>query len=168
MSLKKRLQTQLAGSRRFTEGLLQDFKSPEEWTHQVHPHANHALWFVGHMGVSDNFFISQVDASRAESREGYLEKFGPGSEPVADAASYPPIEEILDYMHDRRQVLMELLDNFSDAELAQPTPEGAPDFLPDMASVFSTASWHEGLHSGQVTIARRALGHPPMMTPPGS
>ena len=71
------------------------------------------------------------------------------------------MEEVLAYMRERRAVLLELLADLSDEDLAKPTPEGAPEFLPDIGSVFETAVWHEGLHSGQLSVARRALGFPP-------
>ena len=38
--------------------------------------------------------------------------------------------------------------------------------LPDFAAVFETAIWHEGLHCGQITVARRALGFPPLVDAP--
>jgi len=34
--------------------------------------------------------------------------------------------------------------------------------LADYAAVFEMAIWHEGLHSGQLSSVRRALGHGPV------
>ena len=65
MSSKQRLRSQLEFARNFTESLLEKFKTPEEFTHQVHPNANHALWFAGHIAQTDNFFLSIVDSSKA-------------------------------------------------------------------------------------------------------
>jgi hypothetical protein len=65
-------------------------------------------------------------------------------------------------MRERRATLLNVLDGMSEEDLAKKTPNGAPDFLPDAASVFELAVWHEGQHSGQLTVARRALGHPPL------
>jgi hypothetical protein len=65
-------------------------------------------------------------------------------------------------MRERRQTLLETLEGLTDRDLAKKTPAGAPDFLPDVASVFELAIWHEGQHSGQVSVARRALGHKPL------
>ena len=162
MNSKQRLQRQLASTRRMSERLLADFQSPEQWVYQVHPNCNHALWFVGHMANTDNFLISLVAPEKASTFEGWATRFGMGSQPSGIAADYPPPESVVAEMRERRGVLLEVLDGLSEDELAKPTPKGAPDFLPDFASVFELAIWHEGVHSGQLTVTRRALGHKPL------
>jgi len=162
MSLKQRLKGQIKRSRGYSEELLAAFETPEQWTHQVHENANHALWFAGHMGVVDDFMISVVDRSQVAGKEGYQEKFGMGSQPVSDPGQYPSPDEVLDYMRDRRKTLLSVLDALSEEDLLKPAPEGTPDFLTDIASVFELAAWHEGLHSGQVSVARKALGNAPV------
>jgi len=162
MSVKERLQRQLLAARKTSEALLADFNSPEEWTRQVHEGSNHALWFVGHMGVSDNFWVSLLDAEQTHEEENYQMLFGLGSQPTADPTKYPQASVVLSYMRERREKLLAILDALSDDELSRATPEGAPEFLSDFASVFESAIWHEGLHSGQLTVHRRALGHRPL------
>ena len=88
-----------------------------------------------------------------------------GSQPTNNPADYPPVEEVIAFMRERRQTLLEVLDAASEDDLAKPAPEGAPDFLPDVASVFEMAAWHEGLHSGQLSVARRGLGNAPLFGP---
>ena len=165
MSLKERLRSRLEFARGFTESLLENFKEPSDYTHQVHPNANHALWFIGHIGGADNFFMSVVDPTKAVEKEGYGELFGMGSQPTGDPAAYPSPEEVLTYMRERRETLLEVFDALSEDDLSKPTPEGTPDFLPDVASVFEMAAWHEGMHAGQVTIASRSLGNRPVFEP---
>ena len=160
--LKERLQRQLVSARQMSARLLEDFKTPEQWTTQVHPGCNHALWFAGHMGYVDNFFISVAAPDRAIKRQDMDEKFGMGSQPTSDPALYPPVAQVLEFMRERRQTLLDVLDKMTEADLSKPTPEGSPDFLSDLASVFEMAIWHEGMHSGQLTVARRALGHTPV------
>ena len=162
MSQSARLRTQLENVREMSEGFLQSFETPEQWTHQVDPSANHALWFAGHMGIADNYFISTLDPDKAQDAAGYSEIFGMGSQPTSDIEAYPPVDEVLVYMRGRRKVLLEILSGMSDEALAQPTPEGAPDMWPDMASIFEMAIWHEALHAGQVSVARRSLGNHPL------
>lgn len=161
MSTKACLRSQLDRARQYSESLLADFRTPEQWTHQVHPEANHALWFAGHMGVSDNFFISQLDPAQAIDRSDLNALFGMGSRPTSSPADYPPVETVLAFMRERRQTFLKLLDALSDDDLKQPTHTGTPDFLPDQASVFQMAIWHEGLHSGQISVTRRAMGYKP-------
>jgi uncharacterized damage-inducible protein DinB len=162
MDHKERLRRQLTSVRAGSERLLADFRTPQEWTFQVHPACNHALWFAGHMTTIDNFFLSLVAPEKARQLPGFQAKFGMGSQPTSDSTAYPPPEEVLAAMRERRQTLLETLDELSEEDLAKKTPAGAPDFLPDIASVFELAVWHEGQHSGQLTVARRALGHPPL------
>lgn len=165
MSLVDRLRRQITAAREMTERYLSDFKSPADWTHQVHPKSNHALWFVGHMAVSDNFFLSLIAPERATKLEGFDELFGMGSQPGNDPAKYPPAEKVLAAMRERRSQTLEVLSSLSDADLARKLPAGAPEFLSDIGSVFEMLIWHEGMHAGQLSVVRRALGHGPVFTP---
>lgn len=161
MSFKERLRPQLISARETSERYLADFKTPEAWTAKVHASANHALWFAGHMANTDNFFISIVAPDRAVNREGFAKQFGVGSQPTDDVNDYPPVEDVLAFMRDRRTVLLEIFENLSEDDFSKPTPEGTPNFLADVGSVFEMAVWHEGLHSGQLSVTRRSLGFDP-------
>jgi hypothetical protein len=162
MNSKECLERQLLKAREYTETMLADFKTPEDWTHQVHKNANHALWFAGHMCVSDNFFISVVAPDRAIKLPFTDDQFGMGSQPVSDAAKYPAPLEVLAIMRERRATLLDCLTQLSEADLAKPTAKELADFCPTFGSVFEMAVWHEGLHSGQVSVARRAIGAKPV------
>jgi len=163
MILKQRLMQQLINARQMSERMLADFKTPQQWTHQVQPGVNHALWFAGHMAISDNFFISLVDPSQSREMGESQRLFGVGSQPVNDPATYPPAQDVLEQMRERRRTLLSILENLSDDDLARKTPTGSPDFLADFGSVFGAAAWHEGVHTGQLSIARRAIGCEPLM-----
>ena len=162
MTLKDRLQRQLINTRQASERLLSDFKTPQDWTFQVHPSCNHALWFAGHMAPTDNFFLSLIAPEKSKDIPDFHAKFGMGSQPTTDFAAYPAPDSVLATMRERRGVLLSTLEAMTDDDLAKKTPDGAPDFLPDVGSVFEVAIWHEGRHSGQLSVARRALGHKPL------
>ncbi len=164
MSMIERLQHQLQSARGFTQRILEDFKSPQDWVAQVCNQSNHALWFIGHMATTDNFFISLLRPEKAAAKDNYQELFGLGSTPSPKLEDYPPVDEVRAYMNDRRTVLLEILATLSDDDLATKTPDGTPDFLADYGQVFETAIWHEGLHSGQLTMVRRSLGHKPTIS----
>lgn len=168
MTHKQRLEQQLTRARQFSEKLLAAFQTPDCWVHQVHPRANHPLWFAGHMGVVDNFMISLVAPQRVAPRPVFQERFGVGSQPSGDLADYPPVDEVLAYMRERRATLLDILEGLSDDDLNMPTPKGAPDFLSDFGAVFQAAAWHEGLHTGQVSVVHRALGNPPLVPGQGA
>tara|TARA_Y100001934_G_scaffold107684_1_gene132219 strand:+ start:603 stop:1142 length:540 start_codon:yes stop_codon:yes gene_type:complete len=163
MSQKDRLLKQLHAARGYSTKLLADFDSAESWTHQLHEGSNHALWFVGHMGTTDNFMLSLVRPEWSETNEQYGSLFGLGSQPSANIEDYPPVEQVLAFMQDRREKLLATLESMDIQQLEAETPEGAPAFMPDNASVFETAVWHEGLHSGQLSLLRRSLGFEPLV-----
>src|SRR5690606_31057618 len=108
-------------ARRYSEAALEAFTTPGQWVHQIHEGANHALWFAGHLAVNDNFFISLIAPGLSHEREGYAALFGVGSAPVSDPAAYPPPEEVLAYLRDRRRVLLEVFDSLSEADLDRKT-----------------------------------------------
>ncbi len=161
MTQQERFHSMLDGARGFTKGLLDKFTSPEQWTYQVHEHANHALWVVGHIAVVDNFMISLIQPDRFLNKPKYDEMFAMGSKPSSDPSDYPPIEEVQGFFHDRRKVLLEILDGLDDADFDKPTGDKAPPFLKTIGSLFQVATFHEGFHAGQVSVAARGLGIPP-------
>jgi uncharacterized damage-inducible protein DinB len=65
-------------------------------------------------------------------------------------------------MRERRTALLAVLDEMTDEDLGRKLPAGTPGFLSDVGSVFELAIWHEGQHNGQLSVARRALGHKPL------
>src|SRR5439155_23687031 len=117
---------------------------------------------AGHMATSDYFFLSLVASERAVQLPDFQAKFGMGSQPTSDPGAYPEPESVLTMMRERRATLLTSLEKMNDDDLAKKTPAGAPEFLPDIASVFELAVWHEGQHNGQLSVARRALGHKPL------
>ncbi|MEC7564407.1 MAG: DinB family protein [Planctomycetota bacterium] len=163
MEYQQRLTARLLATRGFTDRLLEDFTQPGDWVYQMNENGNHALWFVGHMGVTDNFMISLIDAEKTSIPSGYAELFGIGSQPTGDLQSYPGVDMIRGFMQQRRETLLAILTDLGDDQLTHPTPEGSPEFIPDYASVFETAIWHEGLHCGQITMLRRNLGFDPVI-----
>ena len=163
MELKQRIKQQLISAREVSERFLADFQTTEQWLYQVHPDTNHALWFAGHMAQTDNFFVSLIDASRAVHRDGWSDLFGTGSQPTGNADDYPPPAEVVEFMRDRRTALLAALDGLDESQLDTPTPHGTPDFLADYGMVFQAAAWHEGMHTGQLSMVRRAMGHSPVM-----
>ncbi len=163
MSLQQQLIRQLNLARGFTEQLFRQFQSPQEWTTQVFPGANHPLWVAGHLGFADNFALRHVAPERVEENENYHELFGMGSQPKSDPEAYPPVEEVLQFTRQRRQVLLEVLQNMQEEQLARKLPEGSLEMLSTVADLFGFIALHEGLHAGQMSMAHRSLGRPPLV-----
>lgn len=157
----------LTFSRRLSEGLLGCFKTRQEWLFQVHPKANHPLWIAGHLGLADNGIINRFRPDAARKPDGWDAVFWFGSQVSSDSSLYPPESEVMEYFRDRRSRLLAVLAELSDAELAAPAPpagERSPIAgAPNMGQIFIFAATHEGMHAGQLTVAHRALGHPPLL-----
>jgi hypothetical protein len=166
VDLISRISRQLETVRGVTETFLADFKTPEQWTLQVHDQANHALWLAGHLGTVDNFMISLLAPEKAIANPEYQAKFSMGSRPSSSPSDYPEVGDVLDFMRKRRSVVLEILAGMSEAGMVEPPPKGTPDIMPDVGSIFETLIWHEALHAGQITVARRALGHSPLVDAP--
>src|SRR5215216_6359945 len=105
MQAKQRLLRQLVNMRQMSERLLSDFHTPEQWTFQVHPSCNHALWFAGHMATSDNFFLSLIAPEKSKPQPDFQNKFGMGSQPTNKPEDYPLPGDVLATMRDRRAAL---------------------------------------------------------------
>jgi uncharacterized damage-inducible protein DinB len=159
MTRKEFIKESLKFSRGFTNQLLDKFESESDWLYQVHPEANHALWCAGHLALTDEFFIGMLAPDKAADRSEAERLFGMGSKPVNDAAAYPKPAAVRKSLNDAREKLLAVLDGMSETDLDKPTPEGAPEFLPTVESVFRLAMFHEGIHAGQATVANRGLGH---------
>jgi len=169
MSLKAEAKHGLANSRKMIEGVIKDFKSDDQWFYQPCPKSNHAMWVIGHLGLADNAFASKFCEASANEPAGYKDLFWFGSEPCDDASKYPPVDEVLAYFRERRENLLKVLDGLSDDDLAAagpPAAEGGPlAGAPSMGHAFHFVAYHEGIHTGQVTVCHRGLGNPPMYQP---
>ena len=163
IEIKPRIRYLLERTRGFSDKLLATFLQPSEWLHQVVPGGNHALWFTGHMGIVDIWLMRTVaPGSATEAPPVFREKFGPKSQPTSNPADYPPSDQVLTFMRDQRSALLQLFDRLPEDEMTR-SLSGGPPFIRDVGSAFEFLVFHEGLHAGQVTVARRALEHPPIV-----
>ena len=163
MAKKELIKDGFGFARDYTCSLFEQFKTTDEWVHQVHEKANHALWCAGHIANTDNFALTILAPDRVRNLDGYQELFGGGSQPTGDASKYPKPEEVLAYLKERRETLLNVLDAMSEDDLGKPTSDEAPEFMPTVESVFRILIWHEGLHTGQASIAHRGLGRAPAL-----
>ena len=165
MSIKENVLYSLIQSRRMLTGLIEAMDTREDWLFQVHPQANHPLWVLGHLGLADNMFLKRLDPESGDDKD-WDELFWFGSDLYSDSSKYPATEEVLNYCIERRARLLETIEGLSDEFLNSPTPEdGMFADAPNMAQMLLFISYHEGIHSGQFTIAHRGLGNEPMFKP---
>jgi len=139
------------------ESLLTGFQSRADWLSRPNDRCNHALWLCGHIGVTHNRAIGWIEPSRARPHPRFEELFVNGSRLLDNSEEYPPVEEVLEYMRERFESLVELTARLDDEALARPVPEGAPSFVTDVESLLMLMAWHEAYHGGQLSIGVKAL-----------
>ena len=84
------------------------------------------------------------------------------SEVKADGAAYPSRDELVKAFEERRAALLEWFGSMSDEQLLEPIEGDLAQFAANKAMLMSTLSFHEGMHAGQISVARRAQGLPPL------
>jgi hypothetical protein len=75
-------------ARRCTLKLI-DGIPPDKVCHQPVPGANHALWVLGHLACSDDFFATKLGDREPVIDPGWQELFGMGSKPTDAPSAYP-------------------------------------------------------------------------------
>jgi hypothetical protein len=156
----------LGRTRALLEGMLADFTTPERWTFQLYEGANHALWIAGHLAFVDNAFVSLINPSKAIDLSAWAPIFGPGSQAVSNIEAYPPVDEVLTQLRERRAALVEAYLAATDEELNGPLPPGFPLPMEVVGEVANVAPSHESIHAGQLSMIRRHFGHQPVLPIP--
>lgn len=121
---------------------------------------NHPLWVLGHVVYSEAGEISGFILGRPNPLAKWESLFGMGSEPVADAAKYPSLDELIAEWERVRAQTLQLLKSYTDADLDKPSkaPEELKAVFGTIGQCFLTAALHTAVHAGQVADARRAAG----------
>ncbi|MBX3363496.1 MAG: DinB family protein [Phycisphaeraceae bacterium] len=150
----------LTFARGLTEKLIEGL-SEAQWLFKPHGQANNALWNVGHIAISDAYFLMRIGGPDSAIIEDWKGHFGPGSTCSDRLADYPPIDRVLKEFRDQRKAVIEWYAARTPAQLAEPMPEGLEFFAPNKGLFMPVLAWHEGLHAGQISSARRAQGMSP-------
>ncbi len=153
----------LTFARRRTLDLLRDIPN-DKLGHQLTPGGNHALWILGHLANSDNFFHTTVGRSSSSLPETWNDLFGMNSKPLGDPAKYPALDELQQRMAECRETLISWARSMTPQQLAAPLPDDLATFAPNCCALLPCIAWHEGIHAGQLTMIRRDLGISPMFT----
>jgi len=150
----------LTFSRKALLGMLEDV--PEDrWTHQPIASANHAAWIAGHLAHTDNYFLTAVAGMATRIPADWDELFGMGSQPVDDPSAYPSPAFLRDHLGARREELIAWFRSLTDAQARAPLPEALLSFAPTFGQLAHSLAWHEGMHTGQLTVVRKSLGIAP-------
>ena len=147
-------------ARQQTLGLLSDVPQ-DKLTHQPCAAGNHAIWIAGHIAYADDVFRSNLGNKPARCSDNWVKLFGMGSTPQADAGVYPSLSEVRNALADNREGLLAWFGSMNAEELAKPLPEDFRTFAANFGMLMTSIAWHEGLHTGQLTVVRKSLGLAP-------
>ena len=151
--------TTLEMARRSTLKLIQDIPA-DKCCHQPVPGSNHAVWVLGHMACTDNYFLTSLGKKDSLIDERWSKLFGMGSEPMDNPKKYPPLDEIKAKADEARRALLGWFESMDEQQLLSPLSGELAAFAPNYAGLMCTLGWHEGLHAGQLSSMRRSLGLP--------
>lgn len=149
-------------SRDFLDKLLADLNE-KQWTAQPFPGAGHILFQVGHLAVTDGFFVSAIGGSTSAIPESWNALFGMGAEPKSDAGAYPKPAQVKAALHQARGDLIARFESLSEADLAKPVGEPLTSVADCVAGLPAFICMHDGMHTGQILALRRSLGLPRVM-----
>ena len=144
-------------SRSCTLKMVEDIP-PDKLCHQPAPGANHALWVLGHLACTDDFFATALGGRESLIDDAWNKMFGMGSKPQDDPSAYPSLDEILDLLKKTREAMLETFEAMGEEKLQEQTPEEWRVFAPTYAATMASVAFHEGFHAGQVSAVRRSLG----------
>ncbi len=159
---KQRAIANLRFVREITNKLIKDFPETKA-TFQASPTDNHLAWTLGHMAMTNAWFVGLATGKKADLPEGYEALFGYKSTPKADAGLYPPLAELKRHDAAQFEALIESIEKHGDDDLAKVCAGDSGGFAKDFHEIADRAAWHEGWHAGQVSSLRRALGLPSVM-----
>jgi uncharacterized damage-inducible protein DinB len=153
----------LGTARQYTLHQLAQLTEPEHWVYRPTPEANHALWIMGHLALADNRFASRFREAISRIPDGYEELFWFGTTCQSSLAAYPSIDDVRNYLMDRRETLLAVLDEVTEAELDGPPPSMNPlspmATAPSIGQYFPYAASHDMMHAGQLSVCCRGLGY---------
>jgi hypothetical protein len=156
---------QIVLARNYTIRLL-DLTPAADWFRQPPAGVSHIAWQVGHLAMAQyRLALERVRGARAEDAElisgDFLRLFGRESAPDADASKYPPAAEIRAVFDRVHQQTLRELQAFDEGKLDEPSLKPHPLFKTKLGALMCCV-WHEGVHTGQIGLLRRQLGHSPL------
>jgi hypothetical protein len=124
---------------------------------------NHPAWVIGHLIYSCQAIGGELGLP-AWLPSGWSERFGTGSIPAADRATYPAKAELLSALADAEMRVVDRLMDLGDAGMASPLPdERFRSKFPTIGhAVVHILTAHTAVHVGQISAWRRAAGYPPL------
>ncbi|MGE5611512.1 MAG: DinB family protein [Bacillota bacterium] len=125
------------------------------------PGANHALWQLGHLIVSE---ARMVGACRPEGGPelpaNLADKFNAKTAGINDAGAFLPKAKLLEILGDVRAATVKWVGGLKPEDLNRPGPERMKEIAPTVGHMVMLLSGHQLMHLGQMQVIRRKLGKP--------
>lgn len=158
MSIAKQIKNELAFPAYVVSGYIGDL-SDADLLRRPCEGANHIAWQLGHLIAAEN---QLNNALRPDSMpalpEGFAEKHSKETATSDNADDFCTKAEYEALMKEQRDGTLALLDQLSDEDLEQPSPDSLKMLGPTIGSVIAMQSSHWMMHAGQWVIVRRQLG----------
>ena len=121
--------------------------------------SNHPAWVIGHLANTCNFAGSLLGVENA-GPSGWRDLLGNGSKPVADRSKYPEKAALLSALEAGHGRVAEVYEQAGEAALDAATPqEHFRAMFPTVGDALAFIMVaHEGIHLGQLSAWRRAMG----------
>jgi uncharacterized damage-inducible protein DinB len=142
--------------RTFTDALVKPLTDAQV-VHRASGVGNHAMWVMGHMAVTDDFFL-HLFSGQPRCLEKWDGMFAGGSEPKDGLDAYPARSEVEAAFRDARGRVKAWARNASEAELDAPLVGDVARFAPTVRAALVSMGAHEFFHAGQVASCRSSLG----------
>lgn len=125
---------------------------------------NHAAWVIGHLAVSSDFVVKLLGGAEVAAPPEWNELFGMKSSPLPDASRYPKKGVLMKALEDAHARAAEAYSKATPEQLNQPSSDPIRARFPKVGNfVTLLMTSHEGIHLGQLSAWRRALGYPSVM-----
>ncbi|MEI8198016.1 MAG: DinB family protein [Phycisphaerae bacterium] len=160
MTMQEVLVKSLETSAQMLNMTLADFSEADMLVRPV-PNANHALWQLGHLTVSEAQMLAEQGAKMPELPAGFAERFTAKTAAINEASKFGTKAELLAVFAKVRNASIAFAKSLSAADLDRPTTnEMIKAFAPNTAVLVVMANDHGAMHMGQWQVIRRKLGKP--------
>ncbi len=125
---------------------------------QAEGQPNHLLWTVGHLAMTYQWFANLLDGRPKSYPERYEALFGFGTKPTSDASQYPSLDEVRRVFDESYARILAAAQATSDADMPGAPLGESGGFVSNRLDVILKNAWHDGWHTGQLSVLRKFLG----------
>lgn len=121
------------------------------------PTANHALWQLGHVTVSEAKELAALIPGVSACPESFANRFTKETQGLNATSDFPSKDEILAELTRVRTAVIAGVKQLTEEQLNQPSPV---PWAKNVGQLVLALSEHLTMHLGQVQVLRRKLGKP--------